>query len=59
MIELGIMRLVRHVARMGERRDTYVHTGFCFGENLSDRDQLDVPDVDGRIILRWIFKKPD
>jgi hypothetical protein len=24
-----------------------------------ERDHLDDPDVDGRIILRWIFKKWD
>jgi len=24
---------------------------------LRERDHLDDPDVDGRIILRWIFKK--
>jgi hypothetical protein len=28
-------------------------TGFCW-ENLKERNQLRGPDVDGRIILRWI-----
>jgi hypothetical protein len=27
--------------------------------NLSGRDHLQDPRVDGRIILRWIFKKRD
>jgi len=34
------------------------YTGFCYG-NLRVRDQLGDPDVDGRIILRWIFRKWD
>jgi hypothetical protein len=25
--------------------------------NQSERDHLEDPDVDGRIILRWIFRK--
>jgi len=35
-----------------------VHTGFCWG-NLREIDHLGVPVVDGRILLRWIFKKWD
>jgi hypothetical protein len=31
-------------------------TGFLW-ENLKERDQWGDPDVDGRIILRWIFTK--
>jgi hypothetical protein len=27
------------------------------GGNLRERDQLGNPDVDGRIIIRWIFKE--
>jgi hypothetical protein len=27
------------------------------GGNLTERDHLEGPDVDGRIILRWIFGK--
>ena len=32
--------------------------GFGWG-NLKERDHLGDPDVDGRIILRWIFRKLD
>jgi hypothetical protein len=34
------------------------HTGFWWG-NLKERDHFGDPDVDGRIILRWIFRKWD
>ena len=33
-----------------------MYTGFLWG-NLRERDHLEDPDVDGRIILRWIFRK--
>jgi len=40
---------------MGERRGVYrVLVG-----NLRERDRLGDPGVDGRIILRWIFRKWD
>jgi hypothetical protein len=32
--------------------------GFC-GGNLRERDHWGDPGVDGRIILRWIFRKWD
>jgi hypothetical protein len=35
-----------------------VYTGFWWG-NLRERDHLDDPDVDGRIILRRIFRNRD
>jgi len=46
---------------MGGASSTYggrgdVHTGFLWG-NLRERDHLEYPDVGGRIILRWMFKK--
>ena len=35
-----------------------MYTGFCWG-NLRVRKQLEDPGIDGRIILRWIFRKWD
>jgi len=35
-----------------------VYTGLWWG-NLRERDHLEDADVDGRIILRWIFRKRD
>jgi hypothetical protein len=47
------MRLAGHVARMGEGRGVHkVLVG-----KPEERRQLGNPDVDGRIILRWIFRK--
>jgi hypothetical protein len=34
------------------------YTGFWWG-NLREKDHLEEPGVDGRIILRWIFRKRD
>jgi hypothetical protein len=31
--------------------------GGCWWENLRERGQWGEPYVDGRIILRWIFRK--
>ena len=41
---------------MWGREEAY--TGFWWG-NLRVRDHLGDPGVDGRIILRWIFRKWD
>ena len=35
-----------------------MYTGFGWG-NLRERDHLEDPVIDGRIILRWIIKKWD
>jgi len=35
-----------------------VYTGFWWG-NLRERDHLEEPSLDERIILRWIFRKWD
>jgi hypothetical protein len=48
-------RWAGHVARMGEKRDVYrVLVGKPGG-----KDHWGDQDVDGRIILRWIFRKWD
>jgi len=45
--------LGEYVACMGEGE---VYIGFWWG-NLKERDHLDNPGIDGRIILRWTFSK--
>ena len=49
------MRWVGHLARMG-RGEAY--TGFWWG-NLRERDHLGDPGLDGKIRLRWIYRKWD
>ena len=49
------MRWAGHVARRG-RRQAFI--GFWWG-NRKERDHLGESAVDGRIILRWIFRKWD
>jgi hypothetical protein len=44
-----------HVERMGEGRGVYR----VFVGNLRERDHLGDLGLDGRIILRWIFRKCD
>ena len=51
------MRWAGHVARMGWGKGD-VHTGFWWG-NLRDRELLEDTGVDGRIILKCIFRKWD
>ena len=47
------MRWAVHVGSMGQGRGV---TGFCWA-NLRERDHWGDPDSDGRIILKWIFRK--
>jgi hypothetical protein len=49
------MRWTGYAVCMGERR---VHTGVWWG-HLRERDHLEDPGVNGRIIFRWIFRKWD
>ena len=49
------MRWAGHVARMEERRGVYR----VFWGNLRERVHLGDPGIDGRIILRWIFRRWD
>ena len=53
MIKSRRMRWAWYVARMG-RGETC--TGFWWG-NMRERDHLEDPGIDGRILLRWIFRK--
>jgi hypothetical protein len=47
----------RYVGCMGEEREE-LYTG-CWWENLREKGHWEDPDVDGRTILRWIFRKLD
>jgi len=42
--------------QVGGRKE--VHAGFCCG-NLGERDHLEDPCRDGRILLRWIIRNWD
>jgi hypothetical protein len=51
----GSMRWAGHVVRMGR---VEIYMGFWWG-NLRERDHLEDPGIDEKIILRWIFRKWD
>jgi hypothetical protein len=44
-----------HVARIGDTRGAY---RVWYG-NLGERDNLEDLGIDGRVILKWVFKKWD
>jgi hypothetical protein len=51
VIKLSKMKWAGHVACIGERR------GVHRWGNLTEGDRLEDAGIDGRIILRWIFRK--
>jgi hypothetical protein len=54
-IKSRIMRWAVHAARIGKRRGVYR----VLVENLRERDHLEHPGLDERIIFRQIFRKWD
>jgi hypothetical protein len=50
------IRKVGHVARTGDSRGA---DRVLVGDTWGEREHLKDPDVDGRIILKWIFKRWD
>ena len=55
VIKLRRMRWAGHVARLRERRGVYrVLVGV-----LRERDNLEDLSVEGRVILKWVFKRWD
>jgi hypothetical protein len=55
VIKSGKNKLGRACSTYGEGKG---YTGSWWGK-LRERDQPEDPDVDGRVILKWIFKKGD
>jgi hypothetical protein len=53
MINIRKMKLAGNVARVGGKRNAYE----ILLENLKRRDHLENPDLDGRVILKWILRK--
>jgi hypothetical protein len=47
------LKCARHVGRIGRQE---VHTGFWWGK-LRKGDHSEDPGIDGRVTLKWIFKK--
>jgi len=55
VVKSRIIRWAGHVASV-RREETY--TGFWWG-NVRERDHWKDPGIDGRTILKWIFRKWD
>ena len=60
---LSSLNIIQLIKSRRKRCSTYggrgeAYTGFWWG-NLRERDHLEDPGLDGRIILRWIFMKWD
>jgi hypothetical protein len=60
---IGVLKLrmlwAGHVASMGVRGRGEVHNWVFWGGNMREKDHLKHIGVDGRIILKWIFKMSD
>jgi hypothetical protein len=51
---MGWMGWVGHVVDMGEIRNAYI-----ISVGIPERDHLGNLNVDGRLMLKWIFEKQD
>jgi hypothetical protein len=58
VIKSRIMCWAGHVAHVRERRRVYTYR-ILVGGNLREGDHLKTPGLDGRIILRWMFRRCD
>jgi hypothetical protein len=54
----GITTVINHLTNKLIYVPSTSHTGVWW-RNLGERDHLGDPGIDGRIILRWIFRKWD
>jgi len=51
------MRYAGHVVRKGERGGVYrVSVGNLRERDWLERDHLGDPNIDGKLILRWLFR---
>jgi hypothetical protein len=55
LVKSSIMKWAEHVTGMGRVEE---HAGFWQG-NLGEGENLEDPDVDGRVPLKWMFRKWD